>query len=239
MSTTNTTNWIRAGLLALPLSGALTFWSSLHPQPNPAEDYEAYTRFATTTHHLLSHLLGSALGLILAVFGVFALAAYLTRSRSGRMGLEAMVMTVLGSALFLLVVGDSTFGGPALARAYLAGNLASMEEAQQATGGIIALGKLATYGLVILLSSVGNVLLGIAVWRSGTLPKWAGAIWAASALLMYPLGLVVAITITGNTPRTVPVAALLVAISGAWMAWSAMRRPSAEAVGVGAQLKVQ
>ena len=30
--------------------------------------------------------------------------------------------------------------------------------------------------LVIVLSFVGNILLGVAVWRSGTLPRWAGAL---------------------------------------------------------------
>ena len=36
----------------------------------------------------------------------------------------------------------------------------------------------ATSLLVVVLLFVGNVLLGVAVWRSGTLPKWAGALWA-------------------------------------------------------------
>ncbi len=74
----------------------------------------------------------------------------------------------------------------------------------------------------------GNVLLGVAVWRSETLPRWAGAIWAASAVLMYPLGQVIAMTITGSTPRTVLVGALLIVISGGWIAWSVMRQPSTQ-----------
>ena len=96
-----------------------------------------------------------------------------------------------------------------------------------------------TFLVVILLAFVGNVLLGVAVWRSGTLPRWAGAIWVASALLMYPLGLVIAMTITGITPRTVLVGALLVAISGGWIAWSVMRQPSSQVVGAEAQPRVR
>ena len=34
---------------------------------------------------------------------------------------------------------------------------------------------MATFGVAVLLMLAGNVLLGVAVWRSGTLPKWAGA----------------------------------------------------------------
>ncbi|MBA2783181.1 MAG: hypothetical protein M3Q62_10080 [Actinomycetota bacterium] len=80
--------------------------------------------------------------------------------------------------------------------------------------------------LVIVLQFVGNILLGVAVWRSGTLPRWAGALWAAAHVLMY-LSLVYAQTIgPASTPPTVPVGAVLVVISGGWMAWSVLRQPS-------------
>src|SRR3712207_2977011 len=101
MVAANTNKWIGVGLLGLPLYGVLTFWSSLNPQPDPNTDYEAWSRYVTTNHYVLTHVFGSILGLILGIFGTFALGAYLTRSRAGRMGLVAMVITVLGSALFL------------------------------------------------------------------------------------------------------------------------------------------
>src|SRR5215208_3339787 len=74
MPAANTANWIRIGLWALPLYGLLTFWSSLDPQPDPNTHYEAWSRYVTTTHYVLTHLFGSILGLILAIFGTFALA---------------------------------------------------------------------------------------------------------------------------------------------------------------------
>ena len=101
---------------------------------------------------------------------------------------------------------------------------------------------MATIGVSILLGFVGNVLLGVAVWRSGILPKWAGALLAFAPVLMYIFGLVYALTIGANaTPPTVPAGALVLAIGGAWIAWSVLSRPSAaqEAVGVGAQPRVQ
>jgi hypothetical protein len=49
-------------------------------------------------------VLGTIFGLILAIFGTFALGAYLTTSRAGRLGLVAMIISVLGSALFLPAV---------------------------------------------------------------------------------------------------------------------------------------
>lgn len=105
MFATNTDRWIGAGLLSLPLYGALTFWSSLNPQPDPNIHYEAWSRFVITDHYALTHVFGSILGLILAIFGTFALGACLTCSRAGHMGLWAMVVTVFGSALFLPGMG--------------------------------------------------------------------------------------------------------------------------------------
>lgn len=101
----NTGNWIRLGLLALPVYGPLTFLASLDPQENPSEDYQAWARFVTTNWYVLNHLLGSTLGLILAIFGVFALEAHLASGRVGSLGLLAKVITITGNALFLMLMG--------------------------------------------------------------------------------------------------------------------------------------
>src|SRR5919202_2113885 len=153
MSAPNTTKWIGVGLLGLPLYGALTFWSSLDPQPDPNTDYEAWSRFVTTDHYVLSHLFGSILGLILAIFGTFALGAYLTRSRAGRLGLVAMVITVLGSALFLPGMGVSTFAAPEEGQAYLAG----IEEFRKLPWDFADTVFVATSLLMVVLIFVGNV----------------------------------------------------------------------------------
>jgi hypothetical protein len=235
MDTTNTTNWIRAGLLGLPISGALTFWSSLYPQPDPNVHYEAWFRFVVTDHYVLTHVFGSILGLILAIFGTFALGVYLSRSRAGRMGLTAMVAAVFGSALFLPVMGISAFAAPKEGQAYLAG----LEEYSQLPDILANTMVSLTSLLMVVLVFAGNVFLGVAVWRSGTLPKLAGAAWAAAAILMYPMGLVYEATIgPASTVPTVVVGAALMVVGGGWMAMSAMRRPFAEKVGVAAQPSV-
>jgi hypothetical protein len=61
MSTPNTLRWIGIGVLGLPLYGALTFFSSLNPQPNPNTHYEAWARFVTTNGYVLKHLFASVL----------------------------------------------------------------------------------------------------------------------------------------------------------------------------------
>jgi hypothetical protein len=77
MRTTDILNWIRTGLLTLPLYGLLTFWSTLDPQPDQSKDPETWARFVSTPSYLVSHLFGSIGGTIFAILGIFALGAYL------------------------------------------------------------------------------------------------------------------------------------------------------------------
>jgi hypothetical protein len=235
MSAANTTRWIAIGLLGLPLYGALTFWSSLEGQPDPDTQLRAWSRFVTTNEYVIGHLFGSILGLIFLIFGAVALGAYLATSRAGRLGLWAMFLTVLSSALFLPLQGVVTFAVPEEGQAVLAG----LEE-YEALPDIFANTVQGLTGLVfILLGFVGHILVGVAVWRSGTLPRWAGALWAGANVLMY-LSLMYGQTIgPASTPFTVPLGAVVLVISGGWMAWSVLRRPSPAAVGVGAQPRVQ
>ena len=235
MSASSMTRWIGIGLLGLPFYGALTLWSSFEGQPDPSTHLEAWSRFVTTDQYVLGHLLGSILGLIFAIFGFFALGAYLATSRAGRLGLVAVAVTVLGSALFLPLQGVSTFAAPEEGQAVLAGLEEFVGLPDIFANTVMGLTGLA----VIVLSFVGNILLGVAVWRSEVLPRWAGALWAAAHVLMY-LSLVYAqMGGPASTPPTVPLGAAVVAVSGAWMALSVLRRPSARTVGVGAQPSVQ
>ena len=235
MPAPNTTRWIGIGLLGLPLYGVLTLWSSFEGQPDPDTQLRAWARFVTTNGYVWGHLLGSIFGLIFAIFGVFALGAYLARSRAGRLGLVAMVVTVLGSALFLPGMGVSAFAVPEEGQAVLAG-LEEFEELPPIFANTVS----GLTGLVVIvLQFVGNILLGVAVWRSGTLPRWAGAVWAGAHVLMY-LSLVYGQTIgPASAPPTVPFGAVLVVISGGWIAWSVLRQPSAAMVGVRAQPRLQ
>jgi hypothetical protein len=238
MSTPNITRWIGIGLLGLPLYGVMTFFSSIDPQPDPNTHYEAWARFVTTDGYALKHLFLTLLGTIFGIFGTIALGAYLTRSRAGRMGLWAMVITVLGYSLFLTWAGVSTFSAPFEGQLVLAG---MEEEIDKLPTSLASTLQGATVVVSIVLAFVGNVLLGVAVWRSGILPKWAGALWAFAPVLMYIFGLVYALTIGAQaTPPTVPAGAVVLAISGAWIVWSVLSRPdAAQVVGVGAQPRVQ
>ena len=207
----------------------MTIWASLDPQPDQVKHPEAWARFVSSNHYMLTHVIGSIGGAVLAILGVFALGAslgaYLANSRAGRLGLVALVVTVVGQAVGLVIGGISTFATPAIGQAFLSGFKDVMQIQFSPVMSVI-------FALAILLMIVGNVLLGVAVWRSGTLPKWAGAIWLASVLLFYILGAVLGILTTGSSLPTQPLGALLIVISGTWMAWSVMRQPSTRIAGV-------
>ncbi len=236
MSAPNITRWIGIGLLCLPTYGVLTFLSSLNPQPDPNTHYDAWARFVTTDFYLLKHLFVSIFSTILVIFGTFALGTYLATSRAGRMGLVAMAITVFGTALFLTVGGVSTFAAPEQGQIHLAG----IEKYREMPTILAQRAMTATFATSFLLMLVGNVLLGVAVWRSGTLPRWAGALWVAGSALPV-LGMLYALLPIGAdaTPATVPAGMVLLAVGGAWMAYGVLRRPSARTVGVQAQPRVQ
>jgi hypothetical protein len=205
---------IRVGLWALPLYGALTAWATLDPQPDQATDPDGWARFVSTNYYLLTHLAGGTGGTILAILGTIALGGYLAGGRSGKLGVAAMVVTVTGHALLLVPAAISTFATPAIGRAYLAGFTDVMQIG-------FSPAMTATFLLGLLLALVGNVLLGVAMWRSGTLPKWVGAVWVISAIVFYVLGVVLGLATAGASPPTQSMGALLIVISGAWTAWVA------------------
>jgi hypothetical protein len=212
--------WLSAGLFALPLYGALTLWSSIEPQPDPGTQFDAWARFVTTNEYVIGHLVGSGGGLIAGIFGTFALGAVLAGTRARNLGLIGMVIAILGAALFLLPMGVSTFAAPAEGFAYLASGMQPPVAEPSLAGQLMALSFL----VVIVLGLVGNVLLGIAIWRSHVLPKWAGALWAAAPILMYPLGVVYALIINvHSTPPTVPIGAAVMMIAGLWLALGSIR----------------
>lgn len=213
MNTQYLTNWIRAGLVALPLYGLLTAWSSLTPQPDAATDPEGWARFVSAPSYLVSHLVGSLGGTILAIFAIFALGSYLATTRAGRLALPAMVVTVLGHALLLVPATISTFATPALGQAYLSGSSEVMQVEFSGTMTFMFL-------VGLLLAFVGSLLLGVAMWRSRAVPRGAAVVWILGTIVFYPLGVVLGIATVNASLPTQVVGALLIAVSGAWVAWA-------------------
>ena len=216
MPAANIGGWIRIGVWALPVYGLLTFWATLTHEPDRQNQVEDYARFLSTTDYLAKHLLGSILGTILAIFGVMAVAAYLANRRVGRLALLAMVVSVAGNCLVLTIFGFSTHVSPVIGRMYLEGQPGAME-VNEAIFGTSSFAIVAALGLLLYL--LGALLLGVAIWRSEVLPKWAGALYA-------PTGLLIAAGVAIGWAQTVGSALLIVA--GGWIAWSLLRQPSSQ-----------
>ena len=217
MNSQNIRHWILAGLWTLPAYGLITAWATFEPQPDQERDPDAWARFVSSDSYQAGHLFGATGGTVLAIFGVFALGCSLANSRVGRLALAAMVVTVAGTALLLVPAAISTFAIPAIGKAYREGNQEVMQlEFPAAMSGLFLLG--------LLLAFAGNVLLGIAVWHSRILPRWAGAVWVAGAVLFYILGVVLGQATTGSSLPTQTAGALLTAVAGGWIAWDVTRQ---------------
>ena len=93
----------------------------LHRRVDNAEDHPALSAQPSPRQFV---------GRVCAIFGAFALGVYLTRGRSVRLALVAMIAADLGNVLFLYLMSLSTFATPAAARAYLAG-VANIDQLQQ------------------------------------------------------------------------------------------------------------
>jgi MFS family permease len=167
-----------------------------------------------TSGFFVSQFVGTILALTLLIFGVVALFAYLA-NRSGRaLALAAMVLSIVGIALGLSGSGSVAYALPALSEAYLGGQ----EETAITVAASIIAGPWGTISTAFfLLYSAGFILFGVAIWRSGVLPGWAGVLVAVHApLISGPFGQVGSV-----------VGALLAVVGGGWIALSILRSPSA------------
>jgi hypothetical protein len=203
----------RLGVVAIPVYGLLVFLSTLSHQPDYRTDFHAYAEYVTTTSFLVSHLIGSILGTTIGLIGVLALFAVLATTEVRRLALRGLVLSVAGMAFIITLFGAATFAQPAIGRAYLGGQQAAVAINSDLYGApAVAVGV--TGGL---LYSAGAVLLGIALWRAGTLPRWAGPLYAVAVPLISIVGLAVGVA--------QPVGAALLTISGAWIASTVWTRP--------------
>lgn len=205
---------IRLGVLAIPVYGLLVFLSTLSHQPDPRTDFPAYAEYVTTSSFLVSHLVGSILGTTIGIFGVLALGAVLAATGARRLALRGLVLSVAGMAFIMTLFGAATFAQPAVGRAYLAGQQAAAVAINSDLYGAPAVVVGLTGGL---LYSAGAVLLGVALWRAGTLPRSAGPLYAVAVPLISIVGLAVGVA--------QPVGAVLLIISGAWIASTVWARP--------------
>lgn len=215
MSVRNANGLIRLGVWALPLAGLIGLVSiygvfMLGPGGIIASsDNQA----VVSSGYFVSQFVGSAIALTVLIFGVMALYAYLVNTGQKALAVGALVFSIAGIALDLTEVGVYAYTVPALSRSFLDGHTQSIviiDHIFDGPFGVIDFVDFLPY-------SVGLLLFGIAVWRSGVLPRWAGVLIAVHAPLISGLFSVV-LSLVG---------VVLGLVGGGWIALSVMRNPSA------------
>jgi hypothetical protein len=131
------------------------------------------------------------------------------------LALGAMVLSIFGIALQLIDLGVFAFAIPALSQSFLEGHSESINILDYIFAGPFRI--LTTLALLLYLA--GFILWGVAIWRSGVLPKWAGVLVAAHA----PLLLFGPVSVMGPV-----VGALLALVGGGWVALSVLRSSPAQ-----------
>src|SRR5919108_174396 len=200
---------IRWSGLALAIGGVLAslFWI-LHPEESVLlTDPAGYQ-----TEHILDFV-----GLLLLIPGLIGLYARLVH-RTGWLGFTGFLLTL---AALLVLMGISVVDmliWPAIAQIQPDLILTAEGEFNQSSGPFAA-----TIALIVpfaMIGALGFILLGIAVWRSNPLPKWAGLLLAIGGPL-YTIG-------PGFVPHGVLLLNLLVyvpfALATLWLGISILNR---------------
>jgi hypothetical protein len=157
--------------------------------------------------------LGTMVGILLGVYAFLALYAYLARSNGAvaRLAFWGMIFNI-GLILLLPALGVYAFAGPPVADLY-------PRDPQRAIALSAEFGTpayLATIFIQAILYCFGSLLFGLAIWRSGTLPRWAGLLFFLQAPLIQFVPL---ISYAGEI-----VGALMLAVANVWIAWVGWRR---------------
>ncbi|MFG1968892.1 hypothetical protein ACGFJC_06180 [Nonomuraea fuscirosea] len=155
-------------------TGGLLFL--LYPAIRPSgDDAAAMASTAWVTGHA-----AAMIGFILLGLGTLGLHQVL----GDRLSLRAAVVTWIGAGLTLPYYGAEDFGLNVIARRSLRdGAPALMELAEEFRFGPVAVTMFAG-GLVLL--GVGTIMAALAIWRSGTLPRWSGVPLALGFALFIP-----------------------------------------------------
>jgi len=208
---------MRLGAVSLVVAGILFV---LYPAIRPFSDETSLsgaTAFASS-EWLLAHMLGM-LGFTLIGLGMLGLYFALRDTRSERLAFRALVVGWLGIGLTLPYYGGEAFGLHAIGQEALRQHNATLVGlADVVRGGP----QEVMFGVGLLLIAVSAIMVAIAIWKSGVLPRWSGVPFALAFALYLP-------QFFGNQPIRVA-HGLLVAIGCLWIAASMWRKSNARAL---------
>jgi len=209
-------NRIRRAISALPIAGLLGVISVLPAGVfiNPSTDPEAFARSADSIG--LGNLIG-ILALVFLLIGAWALYSILEKGSASRWRFYGLLLTFAGVGLQLPFAGIFAFAAPVAGRLYLAGDTSMVRVISDATS--ISNPVAFLFGATSAwLYAIGSIFLGIAVWRSRSLPKWAGLLYAVNSISIFSApvyGLYAFLMALAGT--------ILLLTSGAWITVSIAR----------------
>ena len=214
-ATSSTTSTVerhaRFGLWALPVYTVLLFLGTLTHQPDYRTDFPAYARYVTTTEFLISHLGASILGAAIGILSFIALFIVLCKGRTAALALSGLVAGVISSTFMAAVYGVAAFAQSAIGRAYLAGHMAA---AVAINNDVYGTALNATALPALLLFTIGIICFGVAVIRSGSLPKLAGIGLVIGIVVFAPIGFVLADVVMSVGAALLVASAIWIAIAG-------------------------
>jgi hypothetical protein len=141
-------------------------------------DFAAFAAYVTTGEFLLSHLVASILGAAIGSIGAIALMLYLQDTKVAGRTIAGMVCTVAGNTIVAAIFGVAAFAQTAMGRMYLAGQQNALDFYNQVYNGTLF--GTAFFGLLLFM--LGGVLNGMAIAAHGRFPRWAGWVYAVSAV---------------------------------------------------------
>jgi hypothetical protein len=203
-------------MAAVALSGVVTGATIVLRGPfvDPSFDPEPFVQVAGSPRFII-YSLGTVLGVLLSVYGFIALYAYLAHAGRAvaRLAFWGMLFNI-GLILLLPSLGVYAFAGPAVAELYQVEPQRAIALAKGFGGG----GYLALILVQAVMYCAGSLLFGIAIWRSKTLPRWAGVLLFLQAPLIQFVPL---ISYAGEI-----LGALMLAVSSVWIAYKAVNTVS-------------
>ena len=181
MHTENFTR-IRLSILTLAIGSVLGLIGLVLRGPVPLRnmDVDTWAQAVTASNYFLAQVL-TIFAYILPYFGFWALYAYLASiEQVERIAFWGFMSSIIGTSLALATLGIFSFVSPQIAQRYLQGDNNLPEIITLiATGQPVMINLLG--GTIYL---IGTGLLGVAIWRSGILPKWAGLLVGLHGLFL-------------------------------------------------------
>jgi hypothetical protein len=206
-------NRIRLGALALALAGLLFV---AYPAVRPWHDENTVagaTQSMASNAWVAAHFF-AMVGFILLPLGLLAVRTAVASTRAEPAALVAAVLGWIGVGLTLPYYGAEDFGLHAIAGPHGHGvDLLPLVKAVRYQPLAITI-----FGIGLILIAVSAIVAGVAVWRSGALPKWSAVVFAVGFALYLPQFFGPAAVRVGH--------GVLVAIGSLWLAaalWRAAR----------------